>query len=68
MRKAQLTYGGEHCGGVVKGSSKLPGHSSFVRSVEQNDLLEETEVVLEEYWYGMILLKMSTLPRRYCTS
>ena len=43
---SQLTYGGEHCGGVVKRSSKLPGHSSFVRPVEENHLLEETEVVL----------------------
>ena len=63
-----LTYGGEHCGGVVKGARKLPRHPRFVRSVEENNLLEEAEVVLEEYWYGMILLKMSTLPRRYCTS
>ena len=43
-----LTYGGEDCGGVVKGPSKLPRHPRLVRSVEQDDLLEEAEVVLEE--------------------
>ena len=49
-----LTYGGEDCGGIVEGSSKLPRHPGFVRSVEQNNLLEEAKVVLEERWYRMI--------------
>ena len=43
-----LTYGGEHCGGVVKGSRELPRHPGFVGSVEENNLLEEAEVVLQE--------------------
>ena len=46
-----LTYGGEHCGGVVKGARKLPRHPRFVRSVEENHLLEEAEVMLEENLY-----------------
>ena len=54
-----LTYGGEDCGGIVEGSSKLPRHPGFVRSVEQNNLLEEAKVVLEESCYRMILLNMS---------
>ena len=54
-----LTYRCEDCGGIVEGASKLPRHPGFVRSVEENNLLEEAEVVLEESWYRMILLNMS---------
>ena len=54
-----LTYRGEDCGGVVEGSCKLPRHPGFVRSVEENDLLEKAKVVLEESCYRMILLNMS---------
>ena len=63
-----LTYRCEDCGGIVEGASKLPRHPGFVRSVEENNLLEEAEVVLEESWYRMILLNKCFLPRRYCTS
>ena len=43
-----LTYGGEHRGGVVEGSGKLPGLPGLVGLLQVDDLLQKDEVRLAD--------------------
>ena len=48
MSSILRTYRCEDCGGVIEWTGELPGHSSLVRFVQEDNLFKQIEVILKD--------------------